>query len=181
VISAESVPDGSSSAAEAYFTGEEWTTYNAKLNTVYEKLFELVKLSFKDGRILVCEKQSSGAVLVSPETAVEEVLKGPDFLYHYLLTNDLPSEWFYSPEELPARMSKAIRWLENSEKKLDAKGVRASKGDYANIMMRKFDLTMNAASDVWKRANRIHKDVSGNIPASIKATKSDLLEIGSNN
>ena len=44
-------------------------------------------------------------------------------------------------------------------------------------MMRKFGLSMNAANDVWKQADRIYKDVSGNIPTSIKATKSGLLEI----
>lgn len=181
VISAESVPDGSASTAEAYFIGEEWTTYNVKLNTVYEKFFELIKQSFKDGRILVCEKQNLGAVLVSPETAVEETLKGPDFLYHYLLTKDLPPEWFHAPETLPAKMSKAIRWLENSMKKLHSKSVRASQGDYSNIMMRKFDLSMNATNDVWKRAKRVHKDVSGNIPSSMRATQADLLEIEQDN
>lgn len=177
-ISAASV---SGSSIDAYFIGEDWSKYKTKLNVLDKQFTEFLRQSFKEGRILVSESQSSGSVLVSPENAFEEFLKGPDFLYHYLLTNDLPQEWFHSPEELPSKMSRAIRWLENSEKKLAAKAVRASQGDYTNIMMRKFGLSMNAAKDVWKQADRIHKDVSGNIPASIKATKADLLEIEQDN
>lgn len=181
LISAGSASDGSGYPTDAYFIGEDWSKYNAKLNALDKKRIKLVMQSLIEGRILVSEKQGSGSVLVSPENSITELQNGPEFLYHFLLTKDLPPEWFYSPETLPSRISKAIRWLENAEKKLDTMGVRASQGDYTNILMRKFSLSMNAANEVWKRADRIHKDVSGNIPASIKAAKADLLEIEQDN
>lgn len=175
----QGVPSG---GHDLFHVGGDWVQLYLQLQNIKHKLEQALIECLCTGRVLSVLEKSFGSTLILPSHWDDNRLRSPkEGELIFVFSHNFPAAWYHSPETLPSIKAKAIKWLESAEKKLDGKNLRASQSDYENIIMRKFELSKNATWEVWKKSDRIHKGVSGNIPEPNRATKSDLLEIERDN
>jgi hypothetical protein len=174
--------DVHSGGYELFDVGGDWAQFYLDLQRIKHKLEQALIECLCTGRVLSVLEKPFGSTLILPSHWDENRLRNPkEGNLIFVFSHNFPAAWYHALETLPSIKAKAIKWLERAEKKLDGKNIRASQSDCESIIIRKFELSTNAAKDVWKQADRIYKGVSGNIPEPNRATKLDLLEIEQDN
>ena len=153
-----------------------WYQFYCELDVLNKSIDETIKHALVEGRILVGEDTPKGDRFISPELAssISPSKRKPQ--YHFVLTRDMPSEWFSSVETLANRKTKAKRWLERAYVSISEFEKRWSGTDAKIVIREKFDLTPNAANDVWRESDIPNRGEPGNIPENERADISLLRE-----
>ena len=147
----------------------DWFQFYHELETLNERVQESFNQAIFEGRILVAEETPNGDRLIFPELALEAISNTRKRHFHFLLTRDLPRKWFQRKETVKQKKVKATRWLERAYKEIDLEGKRWSGKDVRIVLEEVFELSEDAAKDVWGKADIPNRGRLGNIPKSERA------------
>ena len=145
-----------------------------ELETLKERIQKTFDQAIIDGRIFVAEDTPKGDRLISPELALDAISNARSRQFHFLLTRDLPVMWFQNKETLDQRKARAKRWLERAYAEIAPVGKRWGGTVICTVMSEKFDLTNNAADDVWQKADIPNRGGVGAIPDNERAEASEI-------
>lgn len=151
-----------------------------ELKALLAAVSELTKRAIASGRIICVQESSRGAVVVPGAVAKEQGTRSKDVAYCYVLTADLPVEWFTTPQDLPKLRAKAVRFAENALKHFDRQGRTASKADIKAVLMEELTLSENAVLQAWKKIDKSLGSSGGNIPKDKRVSIDEIRDLWNN-
>lgn len=97
--------------------------------------------------------------------------------FHYVLSKDLPKEWFSGLNTLPARRRKAIDWINRAGARIASQGKRATVQQLRTAAAEKFELTKHAVEEIWPKVDFPGKGKKGAIRQSDRISDSSINKI----
>jgi len=157
--------------------GQEWRAFHERFMAVEDSLLETVELAFDEGRVICAEAASKGDRLVPPSLTkpLREHRRRKDI--HYLLSRELPRDWFSDVDTLPKRRKQAISWINHAGNHFASLDRRASSNDLKSVAMEKFGLTKHAVAEIWDDCQFSGKSAKGSIAAQQRVSINEIREI----
>ena len=154
---------------EYHQLSSDWFGFHEKLKELSAEIRTIFNQAITDGRILVGEDTPKGDRFIPPELARDLIFKRGKSNYKYLLSSNLPKDWFLKNETLAKTKANAKRWLERTYEAIEPSGKRWSQRDICVVLQEKFGLTPNAALDVCNNSDIPNRLKLGNIPTEERA------------
>lgn len=151
-----------------------WRDFLFAIEASEAKALEAIDLGISARRILAFEDRGPSVVRLGSSRSIASHQEGKCW---YVLTRDLPADWFKVERARAKVLADARDWLRRSEKFFAVQGRRATKQHCIIVIKERFGLTETSAQEVWRTPDPQTIRPAGSPSGSQMVSLSEIREI----